>query len=501
LIDVVIIGAGITGGSLARFLSKYEGLDIHILEKEPDVAWGATKANTGIIHPGHEDDPEKYPVRAELCVEGNRIWHRWVEDLEIPSEWPGELMVARREEELGILKRYQEIGKENGVPELRIIEKEEIKSLEPNVSDDAVGALWAPIAGRMEPWEAVFALVENAVDNGVKVHLDTEVTDIEVKRGEVENVKTNKGVIESDLVLNAAGLFSDEISRMVGIDDFDIKPRKGEYYLFDEDAEPGVDKIIHPTPTPKTKGVYATNTVEGNLMLGPTAEDLSQDEKDNRATTEEGLDFIWEEASDLVRDLPPKKTICKSFAGLRPEPPDGDYIIESYENPGGFINISGIRSPGLTAAPAIAKYVTDELIEGEMGIELTEKKSWNPHREGMERFSEMDRGRQGESIEGNSKYGNVVCMCKEVTEAEVVQAIDRFKKLGNRSVTLDGIKFRTLAMFGSCQGSFCRLRVARIISREMDVPLWKVTKRGEGSEYGIGGIKTLRSESGGDSNE
>ncbi len=492
--EVIIIGAGITGASIARVLSRYEELDVTIIEKEIDVGWGATKANTGIIHPGHEDDPERYPLRAELCVKGNRMWHDWTEELDIPVEWPGELMIAEDDDELEVLKEYLEIGKENGVTELRIIEKEELMELEPMVSREAKYALWAPSAGVIEPWEAVIALVENAVDNGVDIKLNTEVKDIVVKDGEVDSVVTDKGKVEADVVINAAGLFADEISGMVGIDDFEIKPRKGEYYLFEENVEKKPDRLIHPTPTEKTKGVYAVQSVEGNLMLGPTAEDLSIEYKDERSTSEEGLDFIWKHSKELLRELPSEARVSKTFAGLRPEPPAGEYIIEGYDDPWGFVNAAGIRSPGLTSAPAIAEMVVDILSE-ELCIDLTEKDDWGPRRNGITRFSKLNKKEKDELIDQNENYGKVVCMCKEVTKAEVLEAVERMRILGDE-VSLDSIKFRTLALFGFCQGSYCRARIAKILSEELDIPMWEINTRGEGTGYGIGDVKTLQREEG-----
>ncbi len=489
---VGIVGAGISGSAIARTLSKYDNLEIHLIEKEPDVGWGASKANTGIIHPGHEDDPEKHPLRAKFCVEGNRLWHRWAEELDIPVSWPGELMIATDEDDYSVLRKYLELGKENGVPELRIIDEDQLRSLEPNASPDAIGALWGPTAGLIEPWEAIIALVENAVDNGVKTHLSTEVEDVRIRNGEIESVQTDRGSINLDILINAAGLYADEISKMAGADDFDIYPRKGQYYLFDDEAEPKVDRIVHPTPTPKTKGVYATQTVEGNLMLGPTAQDLSMDEKDERSTSEEGLEFVWNWSEKLLKDLPSKERVAKTFSGLRPEPPGGKYRIDAYSDPWGFVNVAGIRSPGFASAPAVAKYVKGELLEKKLDLRLKEKDDWNPYRDGIERFSECSTERQRELIDKDDDYGKVVCMCKEVTEAEIREAISRMDKIGIEEKTLDGLKFRTLAMFGFCQGSFCRLRLARILSEEIGEPVWNVTMRGEGSEYGIGDVKVLQ---------
>ena len=494
--NIVIIGGGITGCALARDLSRYQDLTIHLIEKENDVGWGATKANTGIIHPGHEDDPTRYPFRSHLCVRGNDLWRTLSNDLDIPTTWPGELMIARDELEKKELKRFFSIGKENGVKDLRIIDGSEIFDLEPNCTNNTIAALWAPTAGLIEPWEATIALIENAVDNGVKVHLNTKVSDLIIENEQVRTVRTNNGSIPADIVINAAGLFADNISKMASIEEGSIRPRKGQYFLFDEDATPKVNRIIHQVPSQTTKGVYAVTTVEGNLMLGPTAEDLNDDEKDERGTDQKGLDHVWDHATTLLKELPPKKRVSKIFAGLRPEPPNGKYIIKSYDKPWGFINVMGIRSPGLTAAPAISEYVTSNLLKKDLDINLIEKKTWNPYRKRIQRFSQLSTVKQNEYIKENKAYGTVVCMCKEITEAEIVDAIQRIQKLGG-PVTVDSVKFRTLAMFGFCQGSFCRSKIACIISEQLNIPLYKVLQNTMDTDYGIGKIKTLLKENGG----
>ncbi|RLF07421.1 MAG: FAD/NAD(P)-binding oxidoreductase [Thermoprotei archaeon] len=490
MLKIAIIGAGIVGSSIARVLSKYEGLQAHLIEKEVDVGWGTSKSNTGIIHPGHEENPEKHPLRARLCSEGNRLWHLWAEELDIPVKWPGELMVAFDEEDFKEFQKYMEWSEKNGVPGIKIVYKDELNDLESNISPNAQGALWAPTAGQMSPWEAVIGLVENAVDNGVILHLETEVKGVRVREGEVKGLETNKGFIEANIIINASGLFADKISCMVGIDYFTIHPRKGEYYLFDESAFPKVTRILHPTPTPISKGVYVITTVENSLMIGPSAQDLQREMKEDRSTTHEGLSFVWNEAKKLVKELPPKSYIIKTFAGLRAEPSTGDFIIEAYEDPWGFVNVAGIRSPGLTSAPAIAYYVK-ELLERKYEVKFVQKRRWNPYRKGIQRFSNLPLEKKEKLIREKPSYGKIVCLCKEVTEAEILEAIKRIRKIGAKTVTLDGVKFRTLAMFGTCQGSYCRLKIARIISRELKIPLWEVTMRGKGSEYGMCDIKCL----------
>ncbi len=492
---VVIIGAGVVGASIARVLSQYEGLEIHLLEKNADAGMGVSKANTAIIHPGHEDDPDKYPLRAKLCIKGNRLWYQWTKELGIPAKWPGELMIAVEEEDMKIAEHYLELAQRNGVPGVRLVDHDELLKLEPNANPNAAGALWAPTAGLMLSPMAAPALVENAIENGVRFHPETEVTGIKIKKGEIKGVETNRGFIEADIVINAAGLYADKISKMAGIDYFTIHPRKGEYFVFDDDAKPKVTKIVHQTPTPITKGVYVITEMNGGLMIGPTAQDLPEDAKEDTSTTKEGLEFVWEWAQKLIKELPPRSMVIRTFAGLRPEPPDGRWIIDAYDDPWGFINVAGIRSPGFTSAPAIAYYIVEELIQGKLEIKLTRKSHWNPYRRVIF-FKSLPPEKQNKLIKKNPAYGRVVCMCHGITEGEILDVINRMKRMGVKTITLDGIKMRTwpMVMAGTCQGSYCRVRIANIIARETGIPLWKVTLKGKGTEYGIGDIKILLKE-------
>jgi len=490
-LKVIIVGAGVVGASVARVLSQYEKLEVHLLERKPDVGWGISKATTGIIHPGHEEDPEEYPLRAKLCVRGNYLWHRWVKELDIPIRWPGELMIALKEKDLKNVEYYWEIARKNGVPGVRLVDNEELLKLERNANPNVAGALWAPTAGIINPMKAVIAIIENAVENEVKLHTENCVSGIKIENWKIRGVETNRGFIEADLVINAAGLYSDHISRMAGIDYVIVRPRKGEYCVFDETAYPKVRRILHPTPTPITKGVYVTTTPEGNLLIGPTAQDLPEDAKEDTSTSKEGLDFLLKWAGKIIRELPSKSKVIRTYAGLRPEPPDGRWIIEAYDDPWGFINIAGVRSPGLASAPAIAHHIVESLIKGKFDVKLVKKKKWIPYRKDIVKFRHLPREKQNALIKGNPAYGNVVCMCRVVTEAEILEAIKRMKKIGIKTITLDGIKFRTFALTGLCQGSYCRIRIAKIIAKKLDIPLWSVTAKGKGTEYGIGNVKVL----------
>ncbi len=462
------MGAGIVGASIARELSRYE-LEVHLVEREADVGWGVSKANTGLIHAGYDDDPDRFPVRARLCVRGNRIWHEWVDELDIPHTWSGALVVAKEESEVKRLEGLLRRGERNGVPELRILEREEALSMEPDLRR-VEAALYAPTVGQISPPQAVIALVENAVDNGVKVHLETEVRGVEVSGERVRGLRTSEGFIEADVVINAAGLHADDVSRMAGIEYFEIRPRKGEYLIFDEDAGPKPSRVLFPTPSEKSKGVVVTTEVQGHLMVGPNAQDLPKEEKEDRSTTPEGLREVYEKASEIW-PLPPLSRVIRTFSGLRPEPAGGDFVIRA-EDVWGFVNVAGMRSPGLTAAPAVAKEVVRIL--GEMGTELREKPRWRARRKGIPRAG-----------------GRVICRCNLVREPQIREAIGRMRRVGVKTPSVDSVKFRTSATAGTCQGSFCRVEVAKILAEEFDVPLWEVTLKGRGSELGVGDVKVL----------
>ncbi len=482
---LVVIGAGISGLSIARRLSRYSNLEIIVVEKNPDVGWGASKANTSIIHPCHEEEPEEHPLRARLCREGHILWRRWLRELSIPHSWRGELMVASREEEIKTLYKYLRLAEANGIPDVRIVYGEEIWQLEPMVNRKALAALWAPTAGIMSPMAATIALAENAADNGVKFLFETRAEKIVVRDKKVVGVETTRGFIEADIVVNAAGVHADELSRTAGVDYFKVSPRRGQYILYSKDVDVRLKRIVHTAPTPKTKGVYAISTLKWNLMIGPTAEDLPMDRKEDTSTTRSGIKYILEQAERLLERLPPSSKIIRLFSGIRPEPSTGDYIIEFYEEPWGLINVAGIRSPGLTAAPGIAMYV-ENLIKKH--VELVEKKNWSPYRKPIRGVKDMDDKELSEATRRNPGYGRIICMCEMISEAEIREAIRRMKKIGVKTITFDGVKFRTKAMFGECQGQFCRPIIARIISEETGIPMHMVSFKGGESRYGIGTV-------------
>ena len=470
--DVVVIGAGITGIAIARELSKYS-INTVVVEKRRDVAFGPpTKANTGIIHAGYDDKPGT--VKAQLCVKGNVLWRKIAEELGAPFKEIGALVVALREEEVPTLEELKKRGEVNGVKSLEVIyDRERLFQMEPNLSRETVAALYAPSAAVTSPYESAMIMAENALKNGVRLLLETEVTGI-LGGSEVRRVITSKGLIETSFVVNAAGLEADKVSAMMGIDGFSILPRKGEYYLFDKKLKGSVKHVLFPVPNPVSKGIVVTPTVDENILIGPNANEVN--DKNDLTTTWEGLDEVLDGALALVPMLAEKKDkIITNFCGLRPEADTGDFIIKAYPETKGFVNVAGIKSPGLTAAPAVAQTVVSLLRES--GLNLREKSDFNPRGRSYESpIRELEADKIRALITQDHRYGRVVCRCEHVSEGDVVDAIKR------GATTVDGVKLRTRAGMGRCQGGFCTHHVIKLLSRELDIPVEEVTKRGKGSE-------------------
>lgn len=455
---VVIIGGGIVGAFVARELSKYD-LDLILIEKNLDVGWGTTKANSGILHAGYDDPPNT--LRSKLCARGNELHFKLYQELEYNVKRTGSLVVAFKNEELKILEELLKRGEKNNVPGLEILEGEKIFEKEPNLNKEIKYALWAPSAGIIEPWGATLSAVENAVQNGLKLILGEKVIEFESKKGRIFKVITNKNSYDVDLVINSTGLYGDEIAKKAGAEFVPIYPRKGEYILLDKKVANIVSSIIFPTPTQKSKGILVVPTIDGGILLGPTAEDLPEDQKDDTSTTREGLKRVIEETRKLVPSIDISYVI-KTFAGLRAETPNKDFFIKESEKIKNFINVIGIRSPGLTAAPAIAEYIVEEIIKKKLKINLIEKKDFNPKRKNIKKYSELSLEEWDEEIKKDPLCGKIICYCNMVTEREIIEAIKR------GATTLDGIKFRTRATFGRCQGNFCGPKILEIIARELN---------------------------------
>lgn len=473
--DVTIIGAGIIGASIARELSRYN-LKTAIIEQNSDVSTGTSKANSGIVHAGY--DPEPNSLMAKLNVEGSKLFPKWAEELHFDYKNIGSLVVAFSEEDKKHIETLFQRGKENGVENMKLLSKEELFEMEPNINPEAVGALLANTAGIISPYQATWAIAENAVENGVKLFLETKVHNISKTDNWI--VHTGKGDIETQYLINAAGLFADKISKMAGARNFVIKPRKGEYFLLDNNVGNLCTHTLFQTPDAFGKGVLVTPTVDGNILVGPSAEDSSN--KENTSTSRVFQDFIMEKAEKTIPNIP-RRNIINSFAGIRAIPYDGetgekisDFIIEEDSNQKRFINVAGICSPGLTAAPAIGRYVVSLLKNA--GLHLSENKDFIPIRKGIDNFFTANPEKQQQLIEENPLYGRIICRCEMITEAEIVKAIH--STIGARD--LDGIKRRVRAGMGRCQSGFCSPKITNILSRELNIPLTSVTKMG-GSSY------------------
>jgi len=498
--DVAVIGAGVVGAFIARELSRYE-LKICLLEKEWDVGEGASSANSGIIHAGYDAVPGTF--KAGLNVRGNKVMDKVARELDIPFKRTGSLVLAFDEWDMAKLGELYKRGAINGVPGIRILTGEQVRDMEPNVASNVTGGLYAPTAGVICPYELVLGAAENAVSNGVELKSGCEVIGIGVESvrpklretgHNIFTVETGGGEITARYVVNAAGVYADKISAMAGDESFTIIPRKGEYLLLDKDQGDVVGRVIFQTPSRMGKGILVVPTVDGNLLVGPNAQDI--EDKEDRSTSIQGLEEVKTGALRSVPAIDMRKVVT-SFAGLRAVPSTGDFFIGESGKVKGFINAAGIESPGLTSAPAIAEYVVEILRLG--GLDMKDKTGFNPVRKPRVRFHLsslggkkgtnggrqiaqssccMVEGQISEIIKGNPMYGRVVCRCEKVTEGEIVDSIKR--PAGAR--TLDGVKRRTRAGMGRCQGGFCTPRVMEILSRELGIPMDRITKSGKGSE-------------------
>ncbi len=472
--DVAIIGAGVVGGMIARNLAKYS-LSICILEKENDVAMGATKANSAIVHAGF--DAKEGSLKAKLNVLGSQMMEQVTKELGVKYKNNTSLVIGFNDDDRKTIEELLERGNKNGVEGLRIIEKEELKEREPNISDEVECALFAPTGAIVCPYELCLAAIGNAMDNGAELKTNFAVSEIS-KSDDGYEIFSEKESIKAKIVVNAAGMFSDEIARMVGDDSFTISPRRGEYILLDKECGNLVSATIFRTPSKMGKGILISPTVDGNLLTGPTSFDIS--DKTDTATTQEGFDRIIKEANENVTNVPFNKTIT-SFCGLRAVGDTGDFIINSPQK--GFINVAGIESPGLSSAPAIALMVA-KMIEGQ-GVALDEKENYNPTRRPMHYFREASFDEKNEIIKKDKSYGRIICRCEGVTEGEIKEAIRTNPKPNDT----DGVKRRTRAQMGRCQGGFCTPFIIKLLSDELGVSCEKITKSGGNSKLLTGRTK------------
>ncbi len=467
MFDVCVIGGGVVGGLIFRELNKYQ-LKVCLLEKENDVCMGASKANSGIVHAGYDAKPDT--LKAKFNVQGNRLMEELCSQLGVKFVRNGSLVVAFSKEEVETLSALLERGCKNGVDGLEIIGRDKLKALEENIADEAIAALYAPTAGTVCPYGLTIAAIGNGMDNGGELYTNFHVTDIDKKENAFIISAKDGRLIESKSVVNCAGLYGGEIARMIG-DDFTIQARKGEYLLLDRECRDFVSHTLFCTPTAKGKGILVTRTVDGNVLLGPTAEEV---QGDDRATSEQGLAFVQERAKKLCKEIPFGYTIT-SFAGVRAYSERKDFIVEESEKTSGFFHCIGIESPGLTAAPALAVFVVESLVGKR--IALRKKTRFDGCRAPDYFFKDLSKEEQNKLIKKDPAYGRIVCRCEGITEGEIVRAIRENPPASD----VDGIKRRTRSGMGRCQGGFCQPTVAELIAKEKGIPLERVTKKGGSS--------------------
>lgn len=465
--DVAVIGAGVTGASIARTLSAYE-LRTVLLEKEVDVGFGVSKANSGIVHSGFHHDTKT--LKARLEIQGNLMFDRLHYELGFPFERVGIIVAAFSYEEMKTVEVLYQQGLANGVPGLEICGGNRIHELEPKLNTDAIGGLYAPNGGVIEPYRFVFALVESARNNGINLKTGFDVTATTLKDNVYTVTSSSGDTVTADYVVNAAGLFADRVSEIFNAEKFKIEPRKGEEYLLDRHSKAYPRHVLFPVPSQHSKGMLVIPTVEGTTMVGPTAE--MTDDKYDHGTTEDNLLKVFSQAKHMTPTVS-RHDIITAFTGLRPTLPNNDFYIEISKKAPNFIQVAGIQSPGLTASPAIGEYVKNLLKQA--GLELTEKKDWSPNLKKFEIIRNKSNEDLDKLIKNNPAYGNIICRCETVSEAEIVEAIHK------GHTTLDGVKFYTRAGMGRCQGGFCSYKILKIISRETGIPVEQISKRGGNS--------------------
>ena len=461
--DVAIIGGGVVGGMIARTLASYK-LSICILEKAHDVATGASAANSAIVHAGY--DAKEGSLKAKLNVRGSRLMPNVCKELGVKYKNNGSLVIGFNEEDREALEALLVRGNKNGVEGLCILEKDELHTLEPNLSPDVLCALYAPTGAIVCPYELTIASIGNAMDNGANLELDFAVNKIQ-DLGSHYEISSDKGTVSARYVINAAGVFSDEIAKMVGDDSFTIQPRRGEYVLLDKECGSLVKNTIFRTPGKMGKGILVSPTVDGNLITGPTGVDI--EDKLDKSTTAEGLSFVMQQSNENTTGIPFGKSIT-SFCGLRAVGSVGDFIIN---NPlPRFVNVAGIESPGLSSAPAIAEMVVELLDKA--GLTLEKNPNFNPIREATHAFREGTIEEKNAIIAKDPTYGHIICRCEGVSEGEILAAI----RQNPRPRDLDGVKRRTRAQMGRCQGGFCSPYIVELLAQEMNIPYEEVTKCG-----------------------
>ncbi|HBE99083.1 MAG TPA: FAD/NAD(P)-binding oxidoreductase [Firmicutes bacterium] len=469
MLDVLIIGAGVVGSFIARSLSRYK-LDVLVLEKENDVGNVTSMANSAICHSGY--DPLPGSKKAKFNVLGNRMMKKVCEELDAPFLECGSLTIALEEEQMSLLKELKNRGKMNGVPS-EILTKEEIQRMEPNINPEVKGALFCKTAALISPFDLTAHAMENACDNGVKLHLGEEVTSIiPLERGGFL-CQSNQGNYETKLLINAAGLHSDDIAKMIEPISWRILPRKGEYFVLDHYAKGLVNHVLFPLPSEKGKGILVTMTTSGNYLVGPSSE--RQNDKEDFSTDAMTLNHVRKEATHLVPNIPFNQQI-RVFAGLRATPSTHDFIIEPSQKYPHFINVAGIESPGLASSPAIGEYVAKEIV-GRI-LSLKEKENYNPCVRPYPKLKNKSVEERNKLIRENKEYGHIICDCEKISVGEIMDVLSRSVPVR----TIKGIKKRTRAGFGKCQGGFCQPKIISLLAKKWNVSPLEVLYDKDGSE-------------------
>lgn len=479
--DVIIIGAGVTGCSIARELTRKER-SILVLEASSDICEGTSKANSGIVHAGHDAVPGS--LKAKLNVRGNQMMAELSRKLDFAYRQNGSLVLCFEEENRGKLEELYERGCKNGVQGLQILDEQQLLSIEPALTHHAIAALYAPTGGIVCPFGLTIAMAENAAQNGAAFLRNKRVDSIESMEQGYRIHTTDGSSYEASLVINAAGVHADEIHNMLplkeGHKEMHLIARKGEYCLYDKRAGELVDKTIFQLPGKYGKGILVTPTVHGNLLIGPTAVDIPDKEGVN--TTGEGLETVMEKAALSVEKLPPARQIITSFAGIRAHHESDDFIIEESKGYPGFIDVAGIESPGLTSAPAIGEYVAQLVNQIAPALD---KKDFIDHRRGIISMEQASFEDKQKLIAQSPAYANMICRCEGISEGEILDAIHR--PVG--ATTVDGVKRRTRAGMGRCQGGFCSPKVVAILARELGVPMEEIRKSGQNAVLLYGATK------------
>jgi len=466
MFDYIIVGSGIIGSMIARELSRYD-VSIMVFDKENDFASHQTTANSAIIHSGH--DPKEHTLKARLCVEGNKLYEKLEQELDIPLLRTGAYVVAHGEEEEKLLQILYDRAQANRVPNIQMITPEELRQEEPRLMSTITKALSLPSTKVTYPWEVAFAALENAVKNGASIRRNSHVITIEKDHNNFKMTLDDGTVWLTRHIINAAGVMSDRIASMIEDDvEFVIHPRRGEYLVLDHRAKDAFHHVIYPLPTAKGKGVLIVPQVHGNILLGPTSE-LVNDPED-ASTTMEGIRYIKEQLRMLSDAIPYEWTI-RAFAGVRATSSYDDFYIQESKTYPGFYHVAGIDSPGLTAAPAIAKYLVEEVIN----IRASKKASFDPYRQKRTLFHQLSEEDKYRLAKENPLYGNIICKCERITEQEIIDAIKG--PLGND--TIKGIKKRARAGSGLCQGGYCEHQVLNIIARETKKPKSSINYDGQ----------------------